>query len=260
MINQASNSPLISIILPVHNAGYYLSSCLDSILKQSYEHFEIIAIDDLSRDDSWKILKLYRSLDKRIKIYRNIKKYGKYITLNRILRKTKRQYVVFMDAKDMMYKDKLKKQLSFLMQHKKAVAVGTQCTFLSQDNKRIGISSYPHENDAIYHQPIHGISVHFETLMVNKYLLPKDLLYFTNNDKILYSSLLVKLLTFGQIINLPFALQYQREHKEVSTSPLKHLSSLLQLGIQSLTEQEYRPSIRKYLYNTFWKPTFTSSQ
>lgn len=260
MRNQSTSLPLISIILPVYNAGYYLPSCIDSILQQSYGHIEIIAGDDLSKDDSWKILKLYRSLDKRLKIYQNVKHYGKYITLNRILRKAKGQYVVFMDAKDMWYKDKLKKQLTFLMQNEKIVAVGTQCTFLTQDNKRLGTSNYPHENDVIYHQPIHGISVNFETLMVNKFLLPKDLLYFTNNDKILYSSLLVKLLTFGQIHNLPFSLQYQREHKELLTSPLKQLSSLVQLGIHSLVEQEYRPSLRKYLYNMFVKSTIPSSQ
>lgn len=259
MRNQSTSLPFISIILPVYNAGYYLPSCIDSILQQSYGNFEIIACDDLSRDDSWKILKLYRATDKRIKISRNIKHYGKYITFNRMLRKAKGQYVVFMDAKDMWYKDKLRRQLVFLQQHEKVVAVGTQCTFLDQDNKRLGISNYPQENDAIYHQPVHGVSLNFETLMVNKFLLPKDLLFFTNNDKILYSSLLVKLLSFGHITNLPSLLQYQREHKMSEASPLKKISSLLQLGIHSLVEQGYRPSLRKYLVNTLLKPTFSSN-
>src|SRR5579883_1973115 len=125
----SAQQPLVSILLPVFNIGHYLPDSLDSLLASSHENIEIIAIDDFSKDDSWKILRLYKQIDKRIRIYRNVKHYGKAITLNRLLKKAKSNFIMFMDGKDMVYKHKIKKQLTFLLENPKVAAAGTQCTF-----------------------------------------------------------------------------------------------------------------------------------
>ena len=49
-------SPLVSIVVPVYNAEKYLRYCVDSILQQSYEHLEIILVDDGATDSSPMIL------------------------------------------------------------------------------------------------------------------------------------------------------------------------------------------------------------
>ena len=51
----------VSIVLPVYNAQEYLKRCLDSIFEQNYNNFELIAIDDGSRDNSWEILTDYQN-------------------------------------------------------------------------------------------------------------------------------------------------------------------------------------------------------
>lgn len=255
-MSTTSENPLISVILPVYNAGANLVACLDSLVSQSYINLEIIAIDDFSKDDSWKVLKIYKKFDKRIKIYKNVKQYGKAITLNRALRKAKGVYVAFMNAEDSWYKDKLKKQISFLQENSKVAAVGTQCTFINDDGKRIGISTYPHENDAIYHKPHHGISMHFETLLVNRLILPKDLLKFsTKASKFLYSDILIKLLQYGQLINLPHRLHYHRKHtiyrKHSITNKVLQLPSFMKLWIKSVDAYDYRPSLTSFLFSVF---------
>ena len=53
------NKPLISIILPVHNSSQYLKECIKSLLSQSYKNIEILAIDDDSKDDSYKTLRKF---------------------------------------------------------------------------------------------------------------------------------------------------------------------------------------------------------
>ena len=59
----------ISIAIPVYNTEKYLSGCIDSILEQSYGDFELILVDDGSKDASFEICKLYQQKDARVKVY-----------------------------------------------------------------------------------------------------------------------------------------------------------------------------------------------
>ena len=61
--------PKISIIIPVYNVERYLEKCLNSILKQTFQDFEIICVNDGSTDNSLEILKKYADSDKRIKFF-----------------------------------------------------------------------------------------------------------------------------------------------------------------------------------------------
>ena len=62
------NNPLISVIVPVYNIEKYLSACLNSIIRQTYQNLEIICINDGSTDSSAEILQEYAKKDRRIKI------------------------------------------------------------------------------------------------------------------------------------------------------------------------------------------------
>lgn len=248
------NIPLISVILPVYNNALHLPSCIESLLNQSYKNIEIIAIDDFSRDDSYKFLKLFRKLDKRLKVYRNVKHYGSAMTLNRAVRRVKGQFVAVMDPEDIAYKDRLKKQVNFLLKNPKIVAVGTQCTYIDEKDKKIGKTAFPYEYDSIYHKPLHGVSLQFETMMINRFLLPKDLLYFnTSDNSLLYSDILMKLLQFGRLANMSHPpLQYHRKHTVKNNLDMQQLPSLVKLWIKSVANSDYRPSFR-YLSNAFLK-------
>jgi glycosyltransferase involved in cell wall biosynthesis len=63
----------ISIIVPVYNAENYLHKCIDSILSQTFIHFECILVDDCSDDGSPKICDEYSHKDKRIRVIHNKK-------------------------------------------------------------------------------------------------------------------------------------------------------------------------------------------
>ena len=58
--------PRISVVMPVYNTERYLKEAIDSILEQTYENFELIAIDDGSKDASGDILDHYAKIDKRV--------------------------------------------------------------------------------------------------------------------------------------------------------------------------------------------------
>lgn len=61
--------PFISIIVPVYNVGEYLEACINSILQQTYEYFELLLVDDGSTDGSGDICDMYGEKDSRIRVF-----------------------------------------------------------------------------------------------------------------------------------------------------------------------------------------------
>jgi len=66
-INNTS-SPIVSVIVPIYNREKYIARCVDSILKQTYTDFELILVDDGSKDTSLAICQNYATKDSRVKV------------------------------------------------------------------------------------------------------------------------------------------------------------------------------------------------
>lgn len=97
---------MVSIILPVFNAERFLSQCLDSILRQTYQDWELIAVDDGSKDGSMEILKSYEKRDLRIHIISK-KNEGVSIARNIALEHAHGDYVYFVDSDDIVMPEAL---------------------------------------------------------------------------------------------------------------------------------------------------------
>ena len=244
-----STKPLVSILLPVHNSAAHLADCLKSLVSQSYRQIEIIAIDDFSTDNSLKILKAFAKRYKKVRVYKNIKRYGVVMTLNRLLKRAKGDYIAFMDANDISAKTRIKKQLEFLMDNQGVVAVGSQVRFINEKGRLIGKSSFPRENQFVYKSPLHGISMQFETLMVNKNLIPKDLLRFTDSiEPFIYSSLFIKLLPYGKFANFDQYLYYHRKNPvKYFLDMRRNIFSFVKLWLFSKSNYNYKPSLSSLL-------------
>ena len=67
-----NSNPKISIIVPVYNVELFLPRCIDSILNQSFADFELLLIDDGSKDKSGAICDEYAEKDKRIKVFHKV--------------------------------------------------------------------------------------------------------------------------------------------------------------------------------------------
>jgi glycosyltransferase involved in cell wall biosynthesis len=243
------SKPLLSILLPVHNSGRYLPFCLESLLKQSYKNIEIIAINDFSTDNSGKVLGKFKRMDKRIRVYKNVKRYGIAVTLNRLLGKAKGQFVTMMSSNDIVVPQRFTKQIKYLLKNDDTVALGSQCAFINESNKKIGSSKFPLESDSIYQNPLHGISMQFETVLINKALLPKDLLRFNTNSKpFIYSDIFMKLISYGELANLKDVLHlHRRDPREYFSDLKQNIFSLLKLWVRSKAFYSYQPPIRSFL-------------
>ncbi len=240
--------PLISILVPVHNAASHLEECLRSIKKQTYRNIEIVVIDDNSTDNSYSILRKLKKTEKRLRIYKNVKRYGIAVTMNRLLEKAKGTHIAFASTDDIFTKNKIKRQLEFLDKEKDVVAVGTQCLFVNENDKKIGRSTYPLENEAITQNPLHGISMQFETVLVNKLLLPKDVLKFdVNSHPFLYSDIFLKINPYGKFANLKHALYIHRRNPEQYFMDLKkNIFALIKLFVKSKASYNFDSSLRSF--------------
>lgn len=243
-----TKKPTISVVLPVCNNENFLSSCLESLLSQSFTDFEIIAIDDASTDSSYSILKQYKKLDKRLKVFKNVKRYGLRLTLNRCIKRTRGQYIAFMRPTDISTKGRLERQLNFLQKNQKIAAVGTQIYSINHKNKKNNKTNAPLEHEEIYNLLLHGVSMQAETLLINRYNLPKDLIEATTDDHVLvYLNLALKIARYGSLANLPFALYLRREtHKHPYLNSLKatYLPYFLKLWLRARDAHDYRPPLR----------------
>lgn len=99
-----NNSPKISIIVPVYNVEKYLRCCIDSILNQSFTDFELLLIDDGSKDRSGAICDEYAAKDSRIRVFHK-ENGGVSSARNLGLDNAKGEWVAFVDADDSVKED-----------------------------------------------------------------------------------------------------------------------------------------------------------
>ena len=124
---------LISIIVPVYNSARYIRDCADSVIKQTYPHFEMILIDDGSEDNSRKICEELCIQDERILLI-NSRHEGVSAARNKGIEAARGKYLFFLDSDDMIH-PQLHEVLGRLMEDKGA-AVGTQRRYRME--KRLG--------------------------------------------------------------------------------------------------------------------------
>ena len=105
-------NPLLSVIIPAYNAAKVIDKCLNSIVNQTYPNFELIIINDCSKDSTGEILQKWSESDKRIK-YENLKENGGVSRArNTGIKRAKGEYITFIDADDYIDNDYFEKAFS----------------------------------------------------------------------------------------------------------------------------------------------------
>lgn len=107
----------IDVIMPNYNKSKFISEAIDSVINQSYKNWKLYIIDDNSHDNSKKILQGYKK-KKKIKIFFLKKNMGPAFCRNYGLKKSKSNFIAFLDSDDYWYKNKLNLQLNFMLKNK----------------------------------------------------------------------------------------------------------------------------------------------
>ena len=106
--------PDISVIMSVYNGETYLEEAIESIRNQTFKNWELIVINDCSKDRTGEILENFMRLDERIQVHTNEVNLKLPASLNKAIALSSGKYIARMDADDISLPDRLKKQFEFM--------------------------------------------------------------------------------------------------------------------------------------------------
>ena len=109
------NQPLVSVLMTAYNREKYIGEAIESVMASTYQHWELIIVDDSSTDRTVEIARSYEAKDSRIKVYVNENNLGDYPNRNRAASYASGKYLKYVDADDMIYPYGLE-QLVFYME------------------------------------------------------------------------------------------------------------------------------------------------
>lgn len=109
-----NDKPLVTVLMTVYNAAPFLPESIESILWQSYPHFEFIIVDDASQDQGLSIIKSYAQSDKRIQVISQATRAYATQASNLGLEIAQGKYILRMDADDISFSNRLAKLVAFM--------------------------------------------------------------------------------------------------------------------------------------------------
>ena len=130
-----NKKPLVSVILPSYNHSKYIKNSIDSVLNQTYTNIELIITDDCSIDNSKEIILSYT--DKRIKSYFFEKNKGAVYTTNFCIKHCKGEYISILNSDDIYYKNKIEKEINFILKNKNISAVFSFAQGIGENGNKI---------------------------------------------------------------------------------------------------------------------------
>jgi teichuronic acid biosynthesis glycosyltransferase TuaG len=119
-VQNENSIPLVSIITPAFNSEKFIQETIESVLAQTYQNWEMVIVDDGSKDNTVTLVKTYTETDSRIKLIELKENSGPAVTRNTAIKHSKGRYLAFLDSDDQWLPDKLEKQLQFMQVHQVA--------------------------------------------------------------------------------------------------------------------------------------------
>jgi glycosyltransferase involved in cell wall biosynthesis len=129
--------PLVSIVMPAHNAGETIGYAIDSVRRQSFSNWEMVIIDDHSTDDTAEVAASYGATDDRIRYVENSKK-GVSSARNFAIELARGELIGFLDADDFYYEDALGKRVRHLVDNRSVDAVFCPTEMVDEASDRLG--------------------------------------------------------------------------------------------------------------------------
>lgn len=166
---------LVSIIMPNYNGAKYLTDTINSVLAQTYTNWELVFVDDCSKDDSIELIKSFG--DKRIRVLKNEVNSGAAVTRNYALREARGRWMAFLDSDDIWESEKLERQISFMVENNYAFTL-TDYEVIDDTNKTVShfvpskdVFTY---RDILKHNQIGCLTVIYDTDKLGRVFMPTN--------------------------------------------------------------------------------------
>ena len=157
------SGPLVTVAMSVHNDARTLGAAIRSVLWQTFADWELIVMDDASTDGSQQILHQFR--DSRIRVISECERKGLAARLNQCVACAHGKYVARMDADDIAYPERFKRQVEFLDGHPDVDLLGHGAVLFKGEGEVFGVYPYAGDHDEISQHPWWGFPLAHPTWM-----------------------------------------------------------------------------------------------
>ena len=211
----------VSIGLPVYNGERYLKECLDSLLAQTFDDFELIISDNASTDRTEEICREYATREKRIKYFRNDANIGVNRNFNRLFQLSSGEYFKWACADDVCHRNLVAKCLEILERDQNVVLAYAKTTFIDDNGKALDlmdpgwnlITDVAHERLRYVIHSDHWVNAFYGLIRADSLAKTRLLPVYSGGDY----RLLGELSLMGKFFELPDPLFYRRIHRNASS-------------------------------------------
>ncbi len=243
--------PLVSVIIPVYNGQSYLKETVLSVEKSNYKNFEVLLVDDGSKDKSKVICFKLKKKYKNIRVFSFKKNRGLSNILNYAVLKAKGKYIARINQDDLMVANRIFSQVYFLENNPDHVLVGGNLKLINEKGKSIDILSYPQNDQEIRNNWLYLNAFADPAVMYRK----KTFLKVGNYDQDFYPAddyhLWFRMGQVGKIANLNHVVTKFRVHEKAATVTLhKKMIESTRKAHEWAAKNIQKPSI---LVNLYWK-------
>jgi glycosyltransferase involved in cell wall biosynthesis len=254
-------APKVSVVMPVHNGGAFLSEAIESILVQTLDDFEFVIVDDGSTDETGAILADYQRRDARIRIQSDDRR-GTGAALNTALQLARGEYAARMDADDVSLPGRLAMQVAFMDANREVGVCGTWIKTFGASRNRV--ERYPLDDATLRCGLLFGDPfAHPSVILRRQLFIEAGLLYETNSFVEDYE-LWTRAEKVCRLANIPRVLLHYRLHgsqisrrhsdEQRAASKSVRLTQLATLNIRPSKEQVEVHEAISNLYTHLGKP------
>lgn len=236
----------VSVLVPVYKTNeVHLRACIESILNQTFDNFELLLLDDCPEDTiSEKIIKSYT--DKRIKYFRNDVNLGISLSRNKLIDLAKGEYLAVMDHDDVSVPERLAKQVAFLDTHPEVGIVSGEVLKFPQNK----ISKNPIDDHQIK-LALMTVSciAHPAAMIRKKVLFDNNIRYEKEFSPAEDYALWCRLIPYTQFHNLPDVMLHYRWHANntsiTQNDKMRHASLAVRSFVQAQNPALYQEFLLK---------------
>lgn len=152
--------------MPSYNAARFIGESINSVLLQTYSNWELLIVDDCSKDNSVEVVRKFANIDKRVVLFSLEKNVGAAAARNVAIEHAQGQYIAFLDSDDVWDEYKLEKQLAFMKQYSYAFTFSNYYIMEENGKKTENIVKVP--SSLSYHQYLRNTIIGCLTVIIDR--------------------------------------------------------------------------------------------
>lgn len=167
---------MISIVTPSYNSSQFIAETIMSVLRQSFDDWELIIVDDCSTDNSVELIQDFVKQDSRIRLIQLSENSGAACARNRAIEFAQGRFIAFLDSDDYWYPDKLFKQIRFMLDSDIAFSYSAYQK-IDENGFAIGVVGVPKQvsyNDLLKTNCIGCLTAIYDTKKLGKVYMPTN--------------------------------------------------------------------------------------